>query len=153
MVFIRDLIFLHIPPDGDAGFAFFRGAFFAVVFEFSVAADGDDGVFFKDGFGISADPSVNGDFLIFEEIFGVGTGQVIYLREDGIESGRSDRDVLFFQLWEAVLRDLFHDLAADSGVLDTVKITAENIGEFLKNETVRGIVLHQDIADHVALDP
>ena len=37
---------LHIPPDGDAGFAFFRGAFFAVVFEFSVAADGDDGVFF-----------------------------------------------------------------------------------------------------------
>ena len=37
---------LHIPPDGDAGFAFFRGAFFAVVFEFAVAADGDDGVFF-----------------------------------------------------------------------------------------------------------
>jgi len=124
-----------------------------VVFEFSVAADGDDGVFFKVGFGISTDPSVNGDLLVFEEIFCIGAGQVIYLREDGIESRRGDRDVLFFQLRKAVLRNLFHDLAADSGVLDTIEISAENIGEFLKNETVRGIILYQDVAYHVAFDP
>ena len=146
-------IYLHIPPDGDAGFAFFRGAFFAVVFEFSVAADGDDGVFFQDGLGITADPAVDRDLLVFKEILGIGTGQVIYLCEDGIESGRCDRDGLLFQLREIVFRNLLNNMTADSSMLHTIEISAEDIRQFVENEAIRGIVLNQDIADHVPFDP
>ena len=123
-----------------------------MILEFAVSADGDDVVFLEDGLGISAESSIDGDFLHVKEFLGIGSGQMIYLCEDGIEPWGCDCDVFFLQFREAVCRNFVDDLAADSGVFDAVKVAAENISQFLENKAISGVVLDENIADHVSLD-